>query len=295
VVTVLLNPASGTRHERDTPARIAALFHAAGVPVRIVVLTLTTDAASVAGAAAEAGADAVVAAGGDGTVSSIAAVLLETNTPLGVLPLGTLNHFARDLEIPLDLERAVATIAARHVVSVDMGEVNNRVFVNNSSIGIYPDIVMEREALRRQGHRKWTALVIACAKILRHHRGTIVTITSGDSIRTVRTPFLFVGNNEYDVDGLRLGGRARLDAGRLFVYLAPRLHAADLPKLLALAVTRRARDGEALESFSAGELQVETPRHRRLRVALDGEVALMTTPLRYRMRAAALRVLVPPR
>ena len=112
---------------------------------------------------------------------------------------------------------------------------------------------------------------------------------------TSRTPFLFVGNNEYQVDGLRLGGRSRLDGGRLYAYLAPRLHARELPKLLALAIVCRARAQRTLEIVATAELRVDTPGRRRLRVAYDGEVTHMATPLRYRMQPRALTVIVPAR
>jgi diacylglycerol kinase family enzyme len=120
-----------------------------------------------------------------------------------------------------------------------------------------------------------------------------VRIHAGDSTEIVRTPFLFVGNNEYQVDGLRLGARARLDGGRLVAYLAPRVRGRDLPQLFALALVGRAREHHTLESFAATELQVETPGRHRLRVASDGEVTRMVTPLHYRVRPRALRVIAP--
>ena len=126
--------------------------------------------------AASAHAAIVVAAGGDGTVSSVAAGGLDSPAALGILPLGTLNHFAKDLRLPLDLPEAVGVIAAAHIGTVDVGTVNDRVFINNSSIGVYPDIVQEREALRRQGHRKWPAMAIATLRVLRHYRGMTVRI-----------------------------------------------------------------------------------------------------------------------
>ena len=212
---------------------------------------------------------------------------------MGVLPLGTLNHFAKDLGLLLDLGEAVKTIAARRTIKVDTGEVNDRTFLNNSSIGIYPDIVMEREALRRQGHWKWTALAVASARIVRDYRGLVVKITADAAVEKARTPFLLVGNNEYQTDGIHLGARSRLNGGRLSAYLAPRLHARELPRLLALALVGRARQNHSLESFAARELLVETPERRSLRVALDGEVVRMTVPLHYRVRPLALRVIVP--
>jgi diacylglycerol kinase family enzyme len=292
MIVVLLNPASGVAAAQDRTDRVAQLFAAAGADAQILELRSGADAPEAARAAIAQGAAAVVAGGGDGTVSSVASALIGTGTPLGVLPLGTLNHFARDAGIPADLAAAVAVVVAGHVVSVDAGEVNGRVFINNSSIGVYPDIVIEREKLRQDGYRKWTAFAVATARILRRYRGLVVGLTTADRAVQARTTFLFVGNNEYEVEGLHLGARARLDGGRLAAYLAPRLRTRDLPRLLALALAGRARQPHHLESFTTGELLVHTPGRRRLHVALDGEVAVLTRPLRYRIRPRSLRVIV---
>jgi YegS/Rv2252/BmrU family lipid kinase len=293
VITLILNPAAGVKRHDDLPGHLTDLFRAAGAPMQIAPFGSAEDVAKTVRSAARDGADAVVAGGGDGTVSTVAGALVGTETPLGVLPLGTLNHFARDLGIPHDLAAAVKTIAARRTIKVDAGEVNSRVFINNSSIGIYPDIVLERDALRRQGYRKLTAFLIASSKVVRNYRSLVVKITADHSAGAARTPFLLVGNNEYQTDGIHLGARSRLDGGRLSAYLAPRVHARELPKLLVWALTGRARTNHALESVDARELLVETPGRHHLRVALDGEVVSMRAPLHYRVRPLALRVIVP--
>lgn len=178
------------------------LFAAADVDAQVVLLPSGAHAPDAAREAHAAGACAIVAGGGDGTVNAVGSVVAGTNTVLGVLPLGTLNHFARDAGIPLDLEAAVATVVAGHIRTVDTGEVNGRTFVNNASIGIYPDIVVERERLRQLGHRKWIAFVLASARILRRYRRLVVRLAAprqgsgqaGDASDRARTAFLFVGN-----------------------------------------------------------------------------------------------------
>ncbi len=295
MVTVLLNPGAGGRHAPDLPSRLVGLFAGAGVEAHIVPLASAEHAAEAVQMAVASAADAVVAGGGDGTVNSVASALLDSTTPLGVLPLGTLNHFAKDLGLPLDVEGAVRTIAAHHVRHIDVGDVNGRTFLNNSSIGIYPNIVVERDALRKKGYRKWIAFALASARIVRRYRGVLVRLTAGDATETFRTPLLFVGNNEYQVDGIRLGGRTRLDRGQLVAYFAPRLHGRQLPKLVALALVGRATETRALESFAATAFDVEAPRNGHLRVALDGEVTRLTTPLHYEVKPGALKVIVPGR
>jgi diacylglycerol kinase family enzyme len=292
-VTVLLNPAAGGIRMQGSDGEIVTLFAAAGCQAEVHVLQQGHDPADAARAASAAGS-IVVAAGGDGTVSRVAAGVVEADGTLGVLPLGTLNHFAKDLHIPRALGEAVRTVAAGRVGRVDVGEVNHRLFVNNSSIGLYPSIVHVRDQLRRQGHWKWAAMVMATARVLRRHRGVRVRIDDGGRERVWRTPFVFVGNNEYTVDGINLGSRGSLDRGRLFVYLAPRVHTRELPLLLLKALAGRAGRSGDFEIVSSTELRVDTLRsHRRVRVALDGEVIKMATPLHYRTRPGALKVMLP--
>jgi diacylglycerol kinase family enzyme len=235
----------------------------------------------------------VVAAGGDGTVSAIAAMLAGTPAIIGVLPLGSLNHFARDLGIPADLEKAVAVIAAGRTRRVDVGIVNDRVFVNNASLGVYPSIVEAREELRRQGHRKWPAMALAILRILRHYRGVRVRVTVGERRVEHRTPFVFIGNNEYTTQGARLGQRASLAGGRLFVYLTPRIRAWQLPRLVIRALLGRPSTVDDIEVLSGDDVRIEIPGSARVRLAMDGETMTMATPLRCRLFAASLNVLSP--
>jgi diacylglycerol kinase family enzyme len=293
VIAVLLNPTAGGSKTSDLPRTVEASFGAAGAPAKVIVIDSPASTAGAVRRALDSGATVVVAGGGDGTVSTIAAALLDSHVPLGVLPLGTLNHFAKDLGLPAELEQAVAVIAAGRRMRVDVGEVNGRVFINNSSIGIYPDIVVERETLRARGYRKWIAFAIATGRVLYRFPGVVVRVRSDQGAETFRTPFLFVGNNEYQVEGISVGKRARLDQGSLYAYVAPRLHARDLPKLGAAALLGRATRNPSLRAFATDELDVSTPGRRMLRVALDGEVTHMVTPLRYRVRRAALEVMAP--
>jgi diacylglycerol kinase family enzyme len=243
--------------------------------------------------AIEEGDDAVVAVGGDGTVSAVASALVSSEMPLGVVPLGTRNHFAKDLKLPTEMEAAIQTIAARRTIKVDVGELNGRIFINNASLGVYPDIVVEREALRRRGLSKGMAFLSATAAILRTHRGLVVKITADESVQVARTPFLMIGNNEYKANGVHLAERSRLNGGRLSAYLAPRVHTRDLPKLLASALLGRGGSNHNFQSIVARELTAEIPERRPLKVAIDGEIVVMTAPLYFRVRPLALRVIAP--
>jgi diacylglycerol kinase family enzyme len=294
LLAIILNTASGTASKPETAARVTELFEAAGVPTRLHLLSSPEALPALVERELAAGADAVVAGGGDGTVNTIASILAGGPTPLGVLPLGTLNHFAKVFQIPMDLDKAVGIIAKGHVARVDVGRVNDRVFVNNCSIGIYPNIVERRERLRAEGIRKWPAFFRAVQEVLRREEEVSVRLDVDGRQIVSRTPFVFVGNNEYQVEGIHLGARSQLDAGRLFAYLAPRVHTRDLPKLLTHALLGRARQDGQLQVVPAVELWIETLYAREIKVACDGELLKLKTPLHFRSWPRALGVMVSP-
>ena len=233
----------------------------------------------------------LVVGGGDGTLGSAASAVVGTDVVLGVLPLGTLNHFARDLGLPNDLEAALDTIAAGHVEEIDVAEVNGRVFLNNSSIGIYPFLVAERTTeQKRLGVGKLAALGPALLMTLRRKSWQSVRISIDGSGREQRTACVFVGNNFYDLSAL--GHRASLTSGELCVYIVkPQswLGLALLPFKDALGWIDPVRD---VELFRVQSLEIRA-RRRHLRIAMDGESVEAIPPLLYRIRPRSLRVLAP--
>jgi len=291
---VVLNCGSGSVHaSRAETVRVTAAFEAAGLAptVQAVPASQIQEAAR---AAARSDADAVVFGGGDGTVSTGAAALVDGDKALGVLPLGTFNHFATDLGIPLNLEEAARTIALGHVREVDVGEVNGRPFVNNSSIGLYPEMVRYRDELRRhRGMGKGPAMVRAAREVLRDPPFLRVELRVLDDVTRVRTPFVFVGNNPYEMNLFGLGARSALDRGELSVYVARNVRRWGIARLALRALVGRLRQDKEFDALTVPQVEVRTPR-RIVRVALDGEVFRTESPLRYRIRPRALRVLAPP-
>lgn len=234
----------------------------------------------------------VVAGGGDGTINAVASVLLDSGVHLGVLPMGTLNHFAKDLKLPLDLDQAIAAIAQGVPRRIDVGEVNGRIFLNNSSLGIYPDIVRDREQQQRYlGRGKWPAFGWAMLAALRRFPFLSVRLRVNGQEHARRTPFVFIGNNEY-LQGLTMGTRERLDSGNLSLYVAQKPTRLGLLRYAWHALWGKLAEARDFDVLLASELTIETP-HRHLRVATDGEVRLMKPPLCYRSRASALSVMVP--
>ena len=294
-MVVILNRAAGLPNGRAvaSDADLRALFARHGVEIRIVHPDATRDLCALAREAVRGADDVIVAGGGDGTVSAVASVLAGSDKTLGVLPLGTLNHFAKDLALPLDLAAAVETIVHGRVAAVDVGEVNGRVFINNSSLGIYPNIVADRQAQQlRLARGKWTAFAWATVRALRRFPFLDLQITAGGERHRHRTAFVFIGNNQYQISGFNIGARSCLDAGHLGLYLTPGTGRFGLFRLAFRALLGGLRQAEDFEAFCVDEALIES-RHRHLLVATDGEVNRMETPLRYRIWPAALRVLVP--
>ncbi len=289
-IPVIVNAGSGGGHDQDVVERLQALFTQAGREAEIVVAHGGEDINAAVAAALARRPDIIVAGGGDGTLSSVGAALVDSEVALGVLPLGTLNHFAKDLGIPLDLEQAVHRIVHGQPLRIDVGEVNGHVFLNNSSLGLYPDIVRERvRQQRRLGRSKWMAMAWASLAALRRYTFMKVRLTVDGVDSTRRTPFVFIGNNEYRMEGFAIGERAGLQDGRLSLYVAQRPGRLRLLQLAVRALFGSLKQARDFQSLLGTEIVIES-RHKHLRVATDGEITVMTPPLRYRTRPASLWV-----
>jgi diacylglycerol kinase family enzyme len=286
---VIGNRSAGAREDPIAPVERALREAGAGVSVR---RASGGDIADAARRAAEE-CDIVAAMGGDGTVSCVASVLAGTSTPLLVLPAGTLNHFAKDLGVPLAAAEAALLVRDGVQRRVDVAEVNGHLFINNSSIGAYPLAVALREHLQDvHGIGKWKAMARAALRTFRRFPTVTVRVEGdGDEVR-LRTPFVFVGNNPYGGEGVKPTERARLDAGRLGVITAEAATRREAMRLALLAALGRLDDASTVWRGEPAEATVETTAASLL-VALDGEVERLETPLRYRSRPGALVVFAP--
>ncbi len=292
VVTCILNATAGSDRAGQARDRIAALFAQNGTQARIILARHGSELPDLARRAMAEGSQPVVAGGGDGTLSAVAGALVGTEHALGVLPLGTLNHFATDLKIPLELDAAITNLFTGKLARIDVGEVNGHVFLNNSSLGIYPALVREREGLQTRGIGKWPAFARAFVTILGRYAPLRVELRVDSRDEPVdATPFVFIGNNRYEISGPRIGERARLDGGRLWICCAPPAGRARLLRLALQALLGRVPAAE-FAMHDAQECWLRT-KAKRLRVARDGEVTLLETPLHYRSRPGALGVIVP--
>lgn len=292
-VAVIVNAAAGLGYDGDWAAALRGKFADVGLRADVTLASSGDEMIGAARDAVERGVDIVAAGGGDGTINAVASVMVDSDITFAVLPLGTLNHFAKDLGIPLALDEAIANIAKGRVRRVDVGEVNGRVFLNNSSLGLYPDIVRDREKQqRRLGRGKWLAFCWASVAALRRFPFLSVRLTVGEDEHARRTPFVFIGNNEYLMQGLTIGERAVLDSGKLSLYVAQRPTRRGLVRFACHALLGRLGQSPDFDVLLAERFTIDT-RRKLIRVATDGEVTLMAPPLNYRSRPAALAVIVP--
>jgi diacylglycerol kinase family enzyme len=293
-VRVIVNKGGGTsKGDEEEAAQIRAAFASHGVEADVRPTEPGDIVEAFCEAASAPGLDAVVAGGGDGTVSCAAGQLAESGRPFGLLPLGTLNHLARDAGIPLDLEAAVAVIAAGETREIDVAEVNGRVFVNNSSVGLYPDMVRLREAQQeRRGRGKRLAMLFASLASLRHFRRHRLWISAPGFEARMRTPMLFVGNNRYLVNLLALGQRERLDQGELCLYAVRAKGRAHLFWAGMRGIFGRLDQQRDFITAYVEEAEISSDRPM-LTLSADGETVRMETPLRYRIRPRALKLIVP--
>ena len=294
LVNVAAGPAGG-----DRLSAVADAFSVAGLEAEVRPVD-AHDLPAQARRLVEAGVDVVVAAGGDGTVGTVAGALVGSRTALGVLPLGTLNHFARDAGVPVKPETAARLVAdaardrERFVRAVDVGEVNGRCFVNNASIGLYPHIVSRRRKQQRLGRNKWLAMLVAIVSVFRRYPLLRVVLDVGDRLIPRVTPFVFVGNNRYEMNLMAAGARGCLDRGELSLYFTHRTGRFALLWLALRGLFGRLDQATDFEAMCLADFTVETPK-KTVKVAVDGEVTRMTPPLVFRVRPGALRVIAPPR
>lgn len=237
--------------------------------------------------------EALFVGGGDGTISTAASLLAGGTVPLGVLPLGTYNHFARDLGIPPTWRSAVTALVQGGRRRVDLGEVNERTFINNCSIGWYAEAVRRREALRRKhGLGKWWAMVRATTAVFLRLRRLRVQLELPERTLPLRTPFLVVANNRYSGRVLDYSLRPQLDEGRLWIYTTRARGRLAILRMMVQSIVHDLDAPDDLDKLSVAGTDVTT-LGARTAIALDGELVNLRWPLRFRSRPGALLVLAP--
>jgi diacylglycerol kinase family enzyme len=255
------------------------------------------SAAAVARAQAQDGV--VVAAGGDGTINAVAQAVLGSGCPFGVLPQGTFNYFSRTHGIPSDTAKALQVLLSSRAHPVQVGLVNNRVFLVNASLGLYPKLLEEREAYKvSYGRTRLVAWWAGIMTLLREHRPMRIHVEHGDQSYELRTLMIFVSNNRLQLERIGLPEAEAVEQGHLVATVLKPVDTPTLLQLMLRGTLGQLGDAEHIASFAFRQITVTpTPAllygRRHIKVAMDGEVSLLTTPLRFRLAPEELLLLKP--
>lgn len=290
---VLVNLKSGRGTQHPDVQDLQDAFEAHGISAAITRLKPGDDIPAIAAELARNGAGLVVAAGGDGTICGVASGLVGTDTVMGVIPLGTFNYFGRSLDIPETIEEAVAVIARDHRKSLPVGVINGRVFLNNTSLGIYPQILRTRETVyARWGRSRIAAYWSVMKTMMRLPRRLKLTVTTKDEQREVKTSLLFAVSNAFQLRQMGLEGAECIENGELAVLIAPNVGRLGLLKNGLALMLGRAQRNQDFELLCAQSLHI-TAKQKSLLVARDGERTRIKAPFDLELRQGALTVLTP--
>ena len=297
---VVLNACSGRSDAADTRTLIAKELDASGREHHIAVIERGMQIADGARRAVEqamAQGGAVVAAGGDGTINAVAQEAHDAGCPMGVLPQGTFNYFSRTHGIPTETTEAIRALMSSRVEPVQVGLVNENVFLVNASLGLYPALLEDREQFKQRfGRHRIVALIAALATMLREHRQLRLRIELGGAVRNVRTPTLFVGNNRLQLEQVGIPEAPALDQGRVAAVMLKPVSTWAMLRLLLHGALGTLGDADGVETFHFQRMTVAPSLpygRRRTKVAADGEVRWMRAPLEFRVSPKPLYLLKP--
>ena len=242
----------------------------------------------------DAGTGVVVAAGGDGTLNAVAAYLLHTEICMGILPLGTFNYVARVLNIPLDLIEAAHVIAQGEIKKIHVAKLNQHIYLNNASLGLYPLFIEKREYYNRLfGRFPLHAYTSALDVLLRSHRELRLEVMVDGEKYPVKTPLVFFGNNRLQLEEMNLKIAHTVQFGKVAGVIVAKSDKITLMKLLFQLLKGDVETADDIYSFAADHVVVHAKKSKKLHVALDGELIEEQTPLHFSVDQHALAVMVP--
>jgi diacylglycerol kinase family enzyme len=299
VLSVVINPGSGGNDAQQTRDLLARVFDDAGVRHEFVPVASPGDLQEASRRAAlrvSQSGGVLVAVGGDGTINTVAEAAWRAGCVLGIVPQGTFNYFARSHGIPLDPQAAALALVRGQVEAVQVGEVNGRLFLVNASVGLYPQLLQDREAFKSQfGRHRWVAMLSGLVTLFEWRRQLTIEIDLDGQRTVLVTPTLFVGNNRLQLEriGIEPAVAGRVGDGCLAAIALRPVGNWRMLLLVLRGALGRLGEAEQVESFAFRTLTVRFGRRRRMKVAADGEVGLLTPPLRFSVAAAPLQVLLP--
>ncbi|HVG22633.1 MAG TPA: diacylglycerol kinase family protein [Thermoanaerobaculia bacterium] len=287
---LFLNPRAGTFSTGDESS-LRTLAAESGL--RVLDVSPEVDVRKAVREALDAGMRSFVVAGGDGSVHHVAQALVNTDGVLGVLPVGSVNHLARDLGVPLGDWRAAFDIAlSGEVRQIDVGRANGRYFINSVMVGLYPTVSEYRERFRSVNSR-WAAYFKAVRLALRHFPHVTLVVEHDGKVETFRTQMFVVAVNAYDLSQVGMvAPKTTLHDGRLSIYSLSFMNRPQFVRAAAKYFRGKIGDVPGFRTIRTTQLRVDTGR-RGLRVSLDGELVDIQTPLQIAAVPASLLVRAP--
>jgi len=287
---MFFNPSSGVK---IPAAELSALETASSdAGLEVVHVTRALDCAALIRQRMREGLRLFVAAGGDGTINSVIQPLVNSDAIFGVIPVGTYNHFAKDLGIPLPWREALDVVLTGEIKPIDAAHVNERFFVNNVTMGLYPELVARREEKGRD-YPRWKARFYAAFATLQKYPHVAVTLESEHHQEVIRTHMLMISNNSYDLSRLGIESpRLAMEEGRLSVYWLPHVPRLALTRFVAHYLAGRVREAPGFKTFRTSRVKIQSSKSH-LHLGVDGEVVTMDTPLTITIVPQSLSVKVP--
>jgi diacylglycerol kinase family enzyme len=297
---IVCNASSGSGNASEERQQMEQILAAAGRRHEFILIEDPQQLPAVAARAADAAVrddGAVVVAGGDGTINAVAQAVLPTSRPFGIVPQGTFNYSSRAHGIPLETEAAVRALLSAQLKPVQVGLVNERAFLVNASVGLYPELLQDREQYKRQyGRRRSVALWSGLMTLLREHQPLVVEIEHERGRELVRTPSIFIGNNPLQLEQVGLKEADDVQHRRLAAVIVQPVGAARLVSLALRGMLGQLGEDESVRDFSFRRMTVRplnAGRGRRVKIAVDGEIAWSQPPLRFEVASQPLLLMVP--
>jgi len=290
---VILNRGSGRQKGDQAEVAIQAAFARHGIATDFIHIDKTTTPQAATRRALATDLGIIAVAGGDGTISGVTSVMVGQDRPLGVIPQGTFNYFARSMHIPDDMDGAVDVIAHGQRRPVHVATINDQPFLNNASIGAYPAILKTREGIYRRWGRSRIAAYWSVLKALVTFSTTLkLTITVDGVAQKLNTPLVFAVNNAFQLDQMGLDGQDCIGRGEMVLLVAPDTYRWGLLWHAIALAAGFARVRADYEMLSGREIVITSKRKKRS-VARDGEISIMRGPYRLQRSAAPLEIFVP--
>ncbi len=291
-IEVILNAKSGSQKAEEAHNAIERVLSQSGRPYRITV-PAKNELGKVVKEKAASECEVLVAAGGDGTICCVAEAALKSGKTLGVIPLGTFNYFAKNLGISLEPDKATEVLLGDHTVRASVLDLDGRLILNNTSIGIHPAVLLKRRQMyRRWGRNQLSAYVSVIMMAFQPPPRLRVKLALSEGEVARETPLVMVCSNAFQMEAFGLAGKECLAEGKFALYVARMAGPATIFKHGVRTMLRKLRPEIDYEVICTSDVTIETHR-RRFRAAVDGELEELKSPLRFRVKSEALCVLAP--